>query len=116
MLTWKRALLFLVGCIGARSLIAYAAYATPTEYLPYLGLLALGPVLGWIYIMATGARKTGLETGGEKIWWNRLRPIHAAAYAGFAIAAFMKNRDAYKFLVFDVLFGLGAWIMYHFVL
>ena len=103
-----------MGCIGARSLIAYAAYVIPTTYLPYLGFLALGPVIGWIYIIATGTRKTGLEVGGEKIWWNDLRPLHAANYAAFAIAAIMKNRNAYMFLVFDVIFGLGAWIVHHF--
>lgn len=114
MLTLQRALLFLVGCIGARSLIAYAAYAVPATYLPYLGLVALAPVIGWIYILATGARKTGLEVGGEQIWWNDLRPLHAAIYAAFAIAAIMKNKNAYIFLVFDVILGLGAWTAHHF--
>lgn len=111
----QRALIFLIGCIGARALIAYAAYAVPLTYLPYLGLLALGPVIGWTYILATGARKTGPEVGGEKIWWNDLRPIHAANYIAFAITALMKNKNAYMFLVFDVVFGLGAWIWHHFL-
>jgi hypothetical protein len=115
MLTLKRALLFLVGCIGMRSLIAYAAWAVPSTYLPYLGGLALLPVIGWLYIMITGARKTGLEVNGELIWWNNLRPIHAANYAAFAATAFMRNRNAYLFLVWDVILGLGAWLNHHFM-
>ena len=115
MLTLKRALLFLVGCIGLRSLMAYAAACVPLTYLPYLGAAALLPVIGWTYIMITGARKTGLEVGGEAIWWNHLRPIHAANYAAFAGAAFMGYRKAYVFLVWDVILGLGAWIHHYFM-
>jgi hypothetical protein len=115
MLTLKRALLFLIGCIGMRSLIAYAAFVLPATYLPYMGGLALLPVIGWLYIMITGARKTGLEVGGETIWWNYLRPIHAANYAAFAAAAFMRVRNAYVFLVWDIILGLGAWTHHHFM-
>lgn len=115
MLTLKRALLFLVGCIGMRSLIAYAAWIVPSTYLPYLGAAALIPVIGWLYILITGSRKTGLEVGGELIWWNNLRPLHAANYAAFAAAAFMRNRNAYMFLVWDVILGLGAWLNHHFI-
>jgi hypothetical protein len=115
MLTVKRAALFLIGCIGMRSALAYIAAIIPATYLPYLGLLTLIPVIGWIYILITGARKTGLEVGGEQIWWNGLRPLHAANYAAFAGMALMKNRNAYMFLVWDVLLGLGAWTYHHFM-
>ena len=115
MLTVKRAAIFLIGCIGLRSLFVYIAAITPTAYLPYLGLLALLPTLGWIYILATGARKTGAEVGGEKIWWNGLRPLHATNYAAFAAAALLKNRNAYLFLLWDVILGLGAWINHYFM-
>ena len=115
MLTVKRAALFLIGCIGMRSLIAYAAFAAPIQYLPYLGVIALLPVIGWTYILATGSRKTGLEVDGERIWWNGLRPIHALNYAAFAATAFTKNHNAYMFLVWDVILGLGAWINHHFI-
>lgn len=115
MLTLRRMLFFLVGCIGIRLLIAYAAFAVPATYLPYLGALALLPVIGWTYIIFTGARKTGAEVGGEVIWWDNLRPIHAANYAAFGLAAFLKARNAYLFLAWDVIFGLGAWIHHHFM-
>lgn len=114
MLTLSRALLFLIGCIGLRSAFAYAAFKINTNYLPYLGAVALIPVVGWIYILITGSRQTGLEAGG-RIWWNNLRPVHAALWAGFAGAAIMKNNNAYLFLVVDVVLGLAAWLNHHFL-
>jgi hypothetical protein len=114
MLTAQRALLFLVGCIGSRSLLAYAAATIAPANLQILGFLTMIPVLGWIYILWTGSRKTGLETGGEPIWWNSLRPVHAFNYALFSALAIMRNEKAYYVLVLDVFIGLFAWIHHHF--
>ena len=115
MLTARRVLLFLVGCIGSRSLLAYLAYALSPSQLPYLGFLTMIPVFGWVYILLTGSRKSGLETGGEPIWWNALRPLHAFNYALFSLFAFLRNEKAYLVLVFDVCIGLFAWIHHHFM-
>jgi len=76
----KRFLLFLIGCIGSRTLFAILAKNTGVNYLPILGYIALLPAIGFMYIYVTGSRKTGVEVGGEKIWWNDLRPIHAVLY------------------------------------
>ncbi len=114
MLTAQRALLFLIGCIGFRSLLAYVAATIMPAHLPYLAFLTMIPVFGWIYILWTGARKTGLETGGEPIWWNRLRPLHAVNYAAFSLFAFAGNEKAFLFLVYDVIIGFFAWIHYYF--
>ncbi len=115
MITAKRALLFLLGCIGSRSLLAYGAYALAPIHLPYLAFLTIIPVIGWIYILATNGRKTGVETGGEPIWWNHLRPVHALNYALFSALALMRNEKAYFVLVFDVLLGFFAWVHHHFI-
>jgi hypothetical protein len=109
-----RALLFLIGCIGTRAAVAYAAAVVNTKYLQYLGLLALGPVIGWIYIIATGSRQSGPEAGG-RIWWDGMRPIHAAIWAGFALTALNGWPNAYLFLVADVILGLGNWIQHYFI-
>lgn len=109
-----RALLFLIGCIGLRSAFAVLAAKINTNYLPYLGAVALIPVAGWIYILIMGSRQTGVEAGG-RIWWNGLRPVHATLYACFAATAFMKNSNAYLFLVADVILGLAAWLNHHFL-
>lgn len=110
----KRFVMFLVGCIGMRVLFVYIAKMTNPNYLPYLGLLAILPAIGFIYIYLTDSRKTGLEVIGGKIWWNKLRPIHALLYALFAYYAINKNTIAWVFLLIDVVFGLLSFLIYHY--
>ena len=76
----KRFLLFLVGCIGIRTLFVIIAKNSPVKYLKYMGYLALLPAIGFSYLFLTGTRKTGLEVFGNKIWWNDLRPLHSLLY------------------------------------
>ena len=109
----KRYLLFLVGCIGTRSLFARTAKMISLEYLPVLGYIAIIPLIGFLYIFATGSRKTGIEVGGGKIWWNWLRPVHAFMYFLFAYNAISGNRDAWHYLAADVVIGLVAFLTHH---
>lgn len=110
----KRILMFLIGCIGTRSLLVYIAKTVDLQYLPYLGYLALLPAAGFMYIFVTGIRKTGLEVFGEKIWWNNLRPVHALLYTLFSYNAIHKNRESWKFLLADVIFGLVNFLWHHY--
>ncbi len=110
----KRFLLFLIGCIGIRSLFVYIASEINPAYLPYLGYLALLPAIGFIYIYLTGSRTTGPEVFGERIWWNHLRPIHAALYFLFAYSAISNHRNAWVWLLLDVLVGLLSFLIYHY--
>lgn len=110
----QRILLFLIGCIGIRSLfVIIAKYAIPM-YLKYLGYLALLPAIGFIYIYLTGSRKTGAETFGDKIWWNNLRPIHSILYFLFAYNAITGNKQSWIYLLVDVLIGLMSFLIYHY--
>ena len=109
----KRFLLFLIGCIGSRTLLAILAKNTSVNYLPILGYIALLPAIGFMYIYVTGSRKTGVEVGGEKIWWNDLRPIHAVLYFLFAYNAIYKHADSWKYLAADVVFGLVSFLIHH---
>jgi hypothetical protein len=111
----KRILLFLIGCIGVRSLFVVIAKYIDIKYLPYLGYLALLPAIGFIYIFLTGSRQSGPETFGDKIWWNNLRPIHAILYLLFAYNAIIGNKQAWIYLLADVLFGLISFLIYHYV-
>ena len=106
---------FLVGCIGVRSLFVIIAKYINTNYLKYLGYLALLPAIGFIYIYLTGSRKSGPETFGDKIWWNNLRPIHAILYLLFAYNAIIGNKQAWIYLLVDVLFGLISFLIYHYI-
>lgn len=109
----RRFLLFLIGCIGIRTLFVYVAKMAQPKILQLLGYLALLPALGFFYIFLTGSRKTGEEVFGDKIWWNSLRPIHGTLYALFAYFAIVKNNQAWKFLAVDVSIGLVAFLVYH---
>ena len=111
--TQKRFMLFLVGCIGIRSLLVYIAKTTNKHFLKIMGYLALLPAFRFFYIYFTGSRKTGMEVFGDKIWWNNLRPIHGALYSLFAYNAINGNSNAYMYLLVDVLFGLVSFLVYH---
>ena len=109
----KRILLFLFGCIGSRLFLVYLAKVIRLQYLPILGYIALLPAIGFMYFFLTGTRKTGAEVFGDKIWWNNLRPVHATLYGLFAYNAINSNRDAWMFLLVDVIFGLVAYVHHH---
>ena len=69
-------------------------------------MLALLPATGFLYIYLGGIRKTGGETFGQKIWWDKLRPIHAFMFYLFAYLAITKNKKAYLVLFTDAMLGL----------
>ena len=112
----KRFLLFLIGCIGSRLLLVYISKSVSLRYLQYMGYLALLPAISFFYIYLTGIRKTGAEVFGDKIWWNNLRPIHGLLYFLFAYNAINGNKNAWVYLLVDVLFGLLSFLVYHLVL
>lgn len=110
----KRFLLFLIGCMGTRLFFVYVAKNIESKYLHYLGYLALIPAIGFTYIFFTGSRQTGGETFGQPIWWNYLRPIHAALYYVFAYMAIHKNTSAWVVLLLDVVIGLVSFLVHHY--
>ena len=111
----KRFLLFLIGCIGTRSLFVYLAKNASKQFLMYMGYLALLPAIGFLYIYFTGARKTGAEVFEEKIWWNNLRPLHSALYFIFAYNAINGNPMAWVYLFIDVVIGLISFLSFHYL-
>jgi hypothetical protein len=115
-LTLQHALVFLIGCLGTRSLFAYIAKLASVQQLKWLGYLAMLPAIGFIYIFLTGARQTGLEVGGGRIWWNNLRPLHAIMYLVFAYLAITgATQYAWKVLAADVVIGLVAFLTHYFM-
>lgn len=115
MLTLQHTLLFLIGCLGTRSLFAYLAKKANTQQLRWLGYLAILPAIGFIYIYLTGSRQTGIEVGGCKIWWNNIRPLHAFMYLTFAYLAITGSTQyAWRILAADVIIGISAFLIHHF--
>jgi len=110
----KRFLLFLIGCIGTRTLFVYLAYIASATYLKYMGYLAILPAVGFFYLFLSGSRKTGTEVFGDKIWWNDLRPVHGVIYALFAYNAINGNDFAWIYLLIDVIIGLVSFLTFHY--
>ncbi len=110
----KRIALFLLGCMGARSLLVYLAYKPSTRHL--VSLFCIVVAIGFMYIYLTGTRKTGPEVFGDIIWWNHLRPVHATLYATTALMIWTKTyaNDAWKVLLLDLVIGLFAFVHKHF--
>lgn len=110
----KRFILFLGGCIVTRSIFVWIAKTISNKYLPYLGYLALLPAFGFFYIWWTGARQTGAEVMGSRIWWNNLRPIHGLLYLLFAYSAINRFADSWRYLLADVVIGLVSFLIFHY--
>ena len=109
----KRVSLFLLGCIPMRLLLVYLAYRQ--TYMPYFAMIALLISIGFMSIYLFGLRPTGRETFGQPIWWNDLRPVHAALYAVFAYCAIhpVYAKHAWLVLFTDVIIGLIAFLNHH---
>ena len=108
-----RFMLFLFGCIGSRLLLTLVSAFSSGLMLKILGVIALIPVIGWIYIIFIGKRDTGLEVLGDKIWWKNLRPIHLILWSFFAYLAITGNKKAWIVLLMDTLFGLSSFLVFH---
>lgn len=111
----KRFMLFLLGCIPTRLFLVYLAKNIPLNYLVILGYISLLPAIGFIYLFLSGTRKSGPETFGDKIWWNNLRPVHAIFYLLFSYNAINKVKDSWIYLLYDVIFGLISFLIYHYI-
>jgi hypothetical protein len=98
--------LFLAACIPSRILLAYIAFKFPSSQI--LSLVTFIIAIGFFYIYSTGSRKTGIETGGQPIWWNDMRPVHGLLYLLYSLSNLAKVKNAWVFLALDVIIGLGA--------
>ena len=110
----RSVLLFLLGCIGTRTLLVYLSSIATPEYLKYMGIIAGIISVGFMTIYLTGSRKTGIEVNGGEIWWNDLRPVHSILYGMFAYAAINNKSYSWIFLLIDVCIGLISYILHYY--
>ena len=108
----RRVLYFLGGCILLRSSLTLIAKIYP-KIAQKLSLLALLPVIGWLYIYFISGRTTGPEVFGGKIWWNELRIPHAMLWSLFALYAWKGKTYSWIPLGIDTALGLAAWLFKH---
>jgi hypothetical protein len=104
----------MIGCLGARSGLAYATKVINPNYLPYIGIIILLGAIRFIYLFFTNP--TGPQFLGKDIWWNNVRPLHFILYLLFAVTAIMKKSYAWIFLALDVVLALTSFLVHHFVI
>ena len=113
----KIVLLFLVGCIGMRTVLALSAFFVNPEYLPYMGYVGLVVATSFFYLYMHGNKYADgqLKKYGEKmVWWNKYRPIHGVLYLTFGILAIGKNNYSWVPLGLDVIVGLSLWLHHNY--
>lgn len=111
----KRFLLFLGGCIPTRLFFVLLAKYGNSLIKTLMGIVAFIIASGFLVIYFGHLRESGLETGGEKIWWNHLRPLHAFLYYLFFYSVFFGDAlNAWKILLIDVLIGLVSFLQFHY--
>ncbi len=109
----RRFLLFLLLCIPARFALTFLAKYIPLKFLPLMGVVFIVIGLGFLYLNLFNKRLTGVETGGDVIWWNDIRPVHGFLALIFGILAISKIREAWIVLLIDTVFGLVSFLTYH---
>ena len=111
----KRILLFLIGCMGARTALTYTVKNYGLKYRLLISFILLIPALGFTYIYMNDLRKTGAEVFGQQIWWNDLRPFHALMYFIGSYMVYKGKEEAYWPIAFDTMVGLFSFLNFHFV-
>ena len=100
--------LFVLLCIPTRISLVVLAQRASVETVKAMGYVALLPVMGFLTLFASDGRSTGAF--GQPVWWNALRPVHAALYAVFSILAIAEKPLAWLPLAIDVLLGVIAFV------
>jgi len=111
----KRSFVFLIFCIGSRSLLTYVAYTK--KYVEILSLITL--LIGISFIKLALGPKTDADKqlewlGDESIWWHGLRLFHGILYILFALTYVYDYEYAWLFLLIDVCVGFIVWVLHSF--
>jgi hypothetical protein len=107
----SRMYLFLL-CIFVRVLFILIAKNINKNNLPYLGIIALIPAIGF---SITYIKDNKIGAFGGKVWWKNLRIVHSLMYLLFAIYSLQKKSFSYIILVIDLLIGIIFFINNYFI-
>jgi len=95
--------LFLLGCIPARTALAWYAKNYPSDVL---GSVLLIISIGFMYLYFNNLRLNAQEASGGVTWWAPYRIIHGLLYLAAAIYMFNDQKHAWIPLTVDVILGL----------
>ena len=111
----KRFINFLFLCIPLRIYLAYLSKNVKKENKKYIFIFYLLIGFGMLILFFGKYRKTGIEIGGDVIWWNHLRPLHAFIYLYFSYLYYINNDKAHEILIYDIVIGLVSFFNYHYI-
>jgi hypothetical protein len=106
--------LFLIGCLGSRTAIAYIVSSLSNKYRLLIASILLAPAIGFAVIYLFRLRRTGEEVFGDRIWWDKLRPFHSLMYFAAALAVYFQEKKAYLLIILDTLVGFVAFCHFHY--
>ena len=110
-----RIILFFCVCVVIRLLFVWLAKNLSINHLKIMGLIALVPVIGFLFQFMFNPSKSGAFGGVP--WWNKLRPFHALMYALFFVLAFSpKHNMAWIPLLIDIIVGVIAFSLTYFIM
>ena len=107
-------LIFLLGCITMRLLLVYISTIIPSNKLKFFSIPLFIISLSFMYLYFTNGRLNAPEANGVT-WWSNLRIIHGVLLLAAAIYALQKKKLVWVPLLIDVLFGLSAFLIHHFL-
>ena len=110
----ERQLLFIVGCIPVRILIALSPLMIVNEYLmKFLSVILALIGISFFTLYHLGLRLSATEGGGVT-WWADLRPMHGLAYVSAGLAAASGQTVLTScILILDLVIGVGSWLRQH---
>ena len=99
-------------CILLRFLLAYFVFLTyDNNYRYVLIIFYLLAASGLLYHYVIKNRKIGAFN--NVVWWDKLRPIHAAFFISTAGLLYIKNPYSYILPVTDTIIGLVFFLLNH---
>lgn len=110
----NRFILFIFGCIPARLFLVFIARYGDKQLRNILSIVTFLIATGFLVVYFGGFRKRGIETGGDIIWWNDLRPLHSLLYYSYSISNYYNYKDAWKLLLLDAFIGLSSFLIFHY--
>ncbi len=110
----ERKLLFIVGCIPVRILIAVSPLMIVNEYLmKFLSVILAIIGLSFLTLYHLDLRLSATEGGGVT-WWSELRAMHGIAYVSAGLAAASgQSIVATCILILDLVIGVSSWLRQH---
>jgi hypothetical protein len=105
---------FILICVVLRFFIAMLAlYLSEDAVKMYMSPITFIISIVFMILYIFNLRQVAPEAIGNTVWWSQLRIVHSIFYLLFAITSYHKSKNAWIFLLLDVIFGLTSHIHQH---